>query len=479
MKELKMYINGKFVESRSGKWIDVLNPSTEVVTSRQPEGTIEDVDEALDAARAAQREWAKTPAIERAQYLQKIASGIRRRNDEFVEIIMREQGKTRQWASVEVSVTADYFDYMATFARSIEGEVIPSDRRGETIILTRRPIGVVAGILPWNFPFFLIARKAGASLIAGCTIVMKPSQLTPENCCTFAEVVEEAGLPAGVINIVTGKGSVVGHAMAASPKIDVVSVTGSVSAGQSIMAAASENITKVSLELGGKAPAIVFADADLEQAAQWILDSRIGNNGQICNNAERVYVQSSVKEEFTNILLAKMKAVKVGDPCLDDNVDMGPLVEARALESVIAKVEKAVAQGAKILCGGHRVGNKGYFYPATLLDNCTQDMDIIHEETFGPVLPIVPFDTTDQVIEWANDVEYGLASAVYTKDLDTAVRVSRELQFGETYINRENFEAMQGFHAGVKKSGIGGADGKHGIEEYLVTHVTYLDTHYE
>ncbi len=479
MKELKMYINGKFVESRSGKWIDVLNPSTEVVTSRQPEGTIEDVNEALDAARAAQKEWAKKPAIERAQYLQKIASGIRRRNDEFVEIIMREQGKTRQWASVEVSVTADYFDYMATFARSIEGEVIPSDRRGETIILTRRPIGVVAGILPWNFPFFLIARKAGASLIAGCTIVMKPSQLTPENCCTFAEVVEEAGLPAGVINIVTGKGSVVGHAMAASPKIDVVSVTGSVSAGQSIMAAASENITKVSLELGGKAPAIVFADADLEQAAQWILDSRIGNNGQICNNAERVYVQSSVKDEFTNILLAKMKAVKVGDPCLDDNVDMGPLVEARALESVIAKVEKAVAQGAKILCGGHRVGNKGYFYPATLLDNCTQDMDIIHEETFGPVLPIVPFDTTDQVIEWANDVEYGLASAVYTKDLDTAVRVSRELQFGETYINRENFEAMQGFHAGVKKSGIGGADGKHGIEEYLVTHVTYLDTHYE
>jgi len=479
MKELKMYINGKFVESRSGKRIDVLNPSTEEVTSRQPEGTIEDVNEALDAARAAQKEWAKKPAIERAQYLQKIASGIRRRNDEFVEIIMREQGKTRQWASVEVSVTADYFDYMATFARSIEGEVIPSDRRGETIILTRRPIGVVAGILPWNFPFFLIARKAGASLIAGCTIVMKPSQLTPENCCTFAEVVEEAGLPAGVINIVTGKGSVVGHAMAASPKIDVVSVTGSVSAGQSIMAAASENITKVSLELGGKAPAIVFADADLEQAAQWILDSRIGNNGQICNNAERVYVQSSVKDEFTNILLAKMKAVKVGDPCLDDNVDMGPLVEARALESVIAKVEKAVAQGAKILCGGHRVGNKGYFYPATLLDNCTQDMDIIHEETFGPVLPIVPFDTTDQVIEWANDVEYGLASAVYTKDLDTAVRVSRELQFGETYINRENFEAMQGFHAGVKKSGIGGADGKHGIEEYLVTHVTYLDTHYE
>jgi len=476
MKDLKMYINGRFVEARSGRWIDVLNPSTEEVVSRQPEGTIEDVDEALDAARKAQKAWAALPAIERAKYINRLADGVRKRRDSFIDIIMREQGKTRTWATVEVDVTADYFDYMASFARQIEGEVIPSDRKGETIILTRRPIGVVAGILPWNFPFFLIARKAGASLIAGCTIVLKPSQLTPENCCEFAHVVEESGLPAGVINIVTGKGSVVGNAMAESAKTDIVSVTGSVSAGQSIMAAASQNITKVSLELGGKAPAIVFADADIEKAAQWIVDSRIGNNGQICNNAERVYVHRSVKDKFTEILVSKMKAVKVGDPCKDDTVDMGPLVEKKALESVTAKVEHAIAQGATVLCGGKPLGGKGYFYPATVLGNCTQDMDIVHEETFGPVLPIVEFDNIDQVIAWANDVEYGLASAVYTKDIDTAARVCRELEFGETYINRENFEAIQGFHAGVKKSGIGGADGKHGIEEYLVTHVTYLAT---
>ncbi|MCH3981386.1 MAG: aldehyde dehydrogenase [Prevotella sp.] len=479
MKDLKMYINGKFVESRSGKWINVLNPSTEEVISRQPEGTIEDVEEALDAARAAQKKWAATPAIERAVYLQKIAAGIRKRKDEFVDIIMREQGKTLAWATTEVEATQAYFDYMASFARHIEGEVIPSDRPNETIILTKRPIGVVAGILPWNFPFFLIARKAGASLIAGCTIVIKPSQLTPENCTTFAEICDEVNLPAGVINIVTGKGSVVGNHMAGSPKVDIVSVTGSVSAGESIMAAAAKNITKVSLELGGKAPAIVFPDADLEAAAQWIIDSRIGNNGQICNNAERVYVHQSIKEEFTKILLRKFEAVKVGDPCADPTVDMGPLVEQRALESVTAKVENAIQQGAKVLCGGHRVGDKGYFYAATLLDNCTQDMDIIHQETFGPVLPIVTFEDTTQVIQWANDVEYGLASSVFTKDLDTATRVCRELEFGETYINREHFEAMQGFHAGVKKSGIGGADGRHGVDEYLVTHVTYLDTHYD
>ena len=476
MKDLKMYINGKFVESRSGKWIDVLNPSTEEVISRQPEGTIEDVNEALDAAKAAQPAWAALPAIQRAAYLNKIATGIRNRREEFIDIIMREQGKTLTWATVEVDVTADYFDYMATFARHIEGEIIPSDRPGEIIMLNKRPIGVVAGILPWNFPFFLIARKAGAALIAGCTIVIKPSQITPENCTEFAKILDEVALPAGVINIVTGKGSVIGNEMAGSTKVDIVSVTGSVGAGEQIMRAASKNITKVSLELGGKAPAIVFPDADLEATAQWVIDSRIGNNGQICNNAERLYVHKSIKEEFTQLLLKKFEAVKVGDPCQDHSVDMGPLVEQRALESVEAKVAKAISQGAKVLCGGHRVGEKGYFYAATLLDNCTQDMDIIHEETFGPVLPIVEFEDTDQVIAWANDVEYGLASSVFTKDIDTAAKVTRGLQFGETYINREHFEAMQGFHAGVKKSGIGGADGKHGVEEYLRTHVTYLQT---
>ena len=473
MKDLKMYINGKFVESSSGKWINVLNPSTEEVISRQPDGIVEDVNAALDAAKAAQKEWAKTPACERAEYLKKMANGIRARENDFVEIIMREQGKTRNWASIEVGATIAYFDYMATFARHIEGEIIQSDNRGETIYLSKKPIGVVAGILPWNFPFFLIARKAGAALIAGCSIVLKPSQLTPENCTEFCKAVDETGLPAGLFNVVTGKGSVVGDAMARSPKIDCVSVTGSVGAGESIMKAAATNITKVSLELGGKAPVIVFPDADLELAAQAILDSRIGNNGQICNNAERLYIHKDVKKQLTELLLKKFEAVKVGDP-FSGEVDMGPLVEQRALESVEAKVANAIKQGAKVLCGGHRVGEKGYFYAATLLDNCTQDMDIIHEETFGPVLPIIEFDNIDQVLGWANDCEYGLASSVFTNNLNIAARCCAELEFGETYVNRFHFEAIQGFHAGVKKSGIGGADGKHGVEEYLSTHVTYF-----
>ncbi len=478
MKDLQMYINGRFCESRSGKWIEVLNPSTEEVVSRQPDGTLEDVQEAIDAAEAAQPAWAAIPAAERAVYLHKMADGIRANFDKFQEILVREQGKTQALAGVEVGVTATYFDYMAEFARRIEGEIIQSDNRGETMMLFKEPIGVAAGILPWNFPFFLIARKAGAALIAGCTIVLKPSQLTPENCTEFCKIVHETGLPAGVFNVVTGKGSLVGNAMASSPKVGIVSLTGSVGAGQKIMEAAAPNITKVSLELGGKAPAIVFPDADLELAAQAIFESRIGNNGQICNNAERLYVHKDVKEKLTALLLKKFQNVKVGNPAVMKDAEMGPLVEQRALESVTAKVENAIKQGAKVLCGGHRIGDKGYFYAPTLLDNVTQDFDIVHEETFGPVLPIIEFEDIDTVIKWANDVEYGLASSVFTKSIDIATRICRELKFGETYINRWHFEAIQGFHAGVKKSGIGGADGKHGVEEYLTTHVVYLQTHY-
>lgn len=476
MKELKMFIDGRFVESRSKKWIDVLNPATEEVISKQPEGTVEDAKDAIDAAEAAQKDWERKPAVERGIYLHKIADGIRKREKEFTDIIVREGGKTQGLANVEAKVTADYFDYTAEWARRYEGEIIQSDRPHENIFLFKCPLGVVTGILPWNFPFFLIARKAAPALVTGNCIVLKPSQLTPENACLFAEVVAEAGLPKGVFNLVTGKGSVIGHELAGNPKVAMVSLTGSVSAGQSTMEAASKNITKVSLELGGKAPAIVCEDADLDLAVNCIKASRIINTGQVCNCAERVYVQKSVKDAFVKKMLAAFKEVKVGDPSKIQDLDMGPLIEANALKSVQGKVDKAIAQGAELLCGGHRIGDKGYFFEPTILDNCKHEMDICHEETFGPVLPIVEFDTDDQAIEYANDCEYGLTSSVYTSNLNRAMKMIRRIKFGETYINRENFEGMQGFHAGWRKSGIGGADGKHGLEEYLQTRMIYIET---
>ena len=476
MKNLKMFINGKFVENTSDKWIDVLNPSTEEVISRMPAGTAEDASKAIDAAEKAQPEWEKLPAVERGKYLKKIANGIRKREAELTDIIVREGGKTQGLANVEVLFTADYMDYMAEWARRYEGEIIQSDRPKENIFLFKKPIGVTTGILPWNFPFFLIARKAAPSLVTGNTIVVKPSQLTPENAYVFAQIVEESGLPAGVFNLVTGKGSIVGNELAANPKVGMVSLTGSVAAGQQIMVAAAPNITKVSLELGGKAPAIVMDDADIDLAVKSIIASRVINTGQVCNCCERVYVHKNVKDEFLQKVIAGMKKVLTGDPCKEKNLDMGPLIDANSLKSVQEKVEKAVLQGAKIACGGNRIGNKGYFFEPTVLTDVKHTMDIAHEETFGPVLPIIEFTDINQAIEWANDCEYGLTSSLYTQNLNTALKVIRSLKFGETYINRENFEAMQGFHAGWRKSGIGGADGKHGLEEYLQTHVVYVET---
>ena len=476
MSTLKMYINGEFVESKSGNTFEVFNPATEEVIAVVTKGTAEDARAAIDYAEQAQLAWEKLPAIERAGYLRKIASGIRERSEEIARTISAEMGKVLPLARVEVNFTADYMDYMAGWARRYEGEIIPSDRPHENIFLFKRPIGVTTGILPWNFPFFLVARKAAPALITGNTIVIKPSQLTPENAYVFAQIVEEAGLPAGVFNLVNGRGSVIGHELSANPKVGMVSLTGSVGAGQQTMAAAAPNITKVSLELGGKAPAIVMKDADVDLAVKSIIASRVINTGQVCNCAERVYVDKAIKETFMEKLVAGMKQVKVGNPNEVADLDMGPLIEASALESMEKKVERAIQQGARLLCGGHRIGTKGYFFEPTVLDCVTQKMDIIQEETFGPILPVVEYSDINDAIAWANDCEYGLTSSVYTQNLDNAFKVMRSLKFGETYINRENFEAMQGFHAGWRKSGIGGADGKHGLEEYLQTQVVYLET---
>lgn len=478
MQQLSMYIDGQFTQGNATTYRDVLNPSTEEVIAKEPLGTISDVEHAVSAAKKAQGAWERTPAYLRGDYLRKIAQGIRERAQEIADVIVKEGGKTKDLAKIEVLFTADYLDYQAEWARRYEGEIIQSDRPNENILLFKRPLGVVAGILPWNFPFFLIARKMGPALITGNTIVVKPSSITPINCHIFAEIVDSVGLPKGVFNVVNGAGSELGNALASHPDVNMISLTGSVAAGEAVMTAAAKNITKVSLELGGKAPAIVLKDADLDLAAKAITASRIGNTGQICNCAERVYVHESIYDEFLKKITHEFSQVKFGNPALfnEGELHMGPLVEKRAQESVEAKVSLAVSQGAKVEIGGKASGDKGYFFEPTILSNVQQSMTIMHEETFGPVLPIAKFVELDEVIAMANDCEFGLTSSLYGKNINDLLYITRRLEFGETYINRENFEAMQGFHAGWKKSGIGGADGKHGLEEFLQTQVVYLET---
>ena len=475
MRNYDNFVNGKFVPSSGTGRIEVANPSTGQIICTVPDSNQADTEAAILAAEAAQSGWAKRPAIERAKALRAIAAKIREHVEPLARVIAEEQGKVLGLARVEVAFTADYMDYMAEWARRIEGEILESDRPGETIFLFRQPIGVIGGILPWNFPFFLIARKVAPALVTGNTIVIKPSRETPHNAVKFCELVAETDLPPGVINIVHGRGSTVGMALATSPRIGLISVTGSVETGSAIMAAAAPNITKVNLELGGKAPAIVMADADMGLAVEAVKASRIINSGQVCNCAERVYVERRVADEFTDKLTAAMKAARFGDPLADESVDYGPLINQAAFRKVDALVRGAVAAGATITTGGGRgPGEGGWFYQPTVLAGCRQEMEIIRQEIFGPAIPVVTFDELDEAIACANDSDFGLTSSIYTRDLDVAMRACREIRFGETYINRENFEAMQGFHAGWRKSGIGGADGKHGLYECTQTHVVYI-----
>jgi len=473
----KQMIGGRWVASSSPATIDVEDPSTGAVIGRVPEGTAADAHAALVAAKAAQPAWAATGAATRGEALKAMARVIRANRVELAELLAKEQNKVAGLAQVEIDFTADYFDYYAGWARIYEGEIINSDDPNEHVYLHKIPLGVSVGICPWNFPVFVMARKLAPALVTGNAVVVKTSEVTPLTCARLARLWLEADdpalPPAGTYSVITGLGPTVGQALVSSPLADIVSMTGSVATGKAIMKACAEHMTKVSLELGGKAPAIVCKDADLDLAVKGVLASRITFSGQVCNCAERVYVHESVADAFTTKLVNAMKAVKVGAPA-DEGVDCCGLVNRMQVDKVTGMVDRAVAAGATVLCGGAPLPGPGYKFAPTVLTNCKQDSEIVQEEVFGPVLPILTFKTMDEAFALACDTKFGLTSSIYTTNVDIAERAKTELRFGETYVNRENFEAIQGFHAGMRQSGVGGADGKHGLEEYLASHVVYV-----
>jgi lactaldehyde dehydrogenase/glycolaldehyde dehydrogenase len=477
MKEYQLFIDGAWKKTASGKVSEVLSPATGEVVATVQEGSVEDANHALEAADRAQKEWKKLPARTRAEYLYKLANEIKANSEHLAQLLVKEQGKLLKVARFEVAVTASFIEYACEGARRIEGDIIPSDNPDEQIWIQKIPRGVVVAITAWNFPLALAGRKLGPALVAGNAIVIKPTGETPLATLELGYLAEKVGIPKGVINIITGPGRSMGSALVQNPITKMVTMTGSTPVGQQIAKMAADNLIHVQLELGGKAPFIVFEDADLEAAAEAALHSRFDNCGQVCTCNERMYVHEKVYDAFMKIFMPKVAALKVGDPMLEDT-DMGPKVNANELKHMEHLVAVSLKEGATLAHGGKRPAGaefeKGNWFEPTILTDVTQDMTIVHEESFGPILPVLKFSSFDQVVGYANDCEYGLAAMVFTNDMNTIMKCNNELEYGEIYVNRGHGEQHQGFHNGYKLSGTGGEDGKYGFEQYMDKKTFYV-----
>ncbi|GAB2884648.1 aldehyde dehydrogenase [Paraburkholderia jirisanensis] len=471
MRSDRNFIDGQFIPS-DGERIAVFNPATEDLIGHVSAATAADVSKAIAAATTAQRAWRKLPAADRATHLNRFADALVERSAQIGAALAAESGKSLADASSEAVYAAEILRYHAQWARRIEGEVIPSDSPNENLLLMREPIGVVACLIPFNYPVYTLLRKIAPALIAGNAVVVRPSNNTPCSAFEVARAVEQAALPNGLVNILA-----MDHDTAAvlctHPSIGMITLTGSVNAGRKVLDYCKQNIAKPSLELGGKTPAIIEADADLEAAASAIVRSKTTHCGQLCTAVERVYVQQDVHDRFLALLKEKMAAVQFGDRT-GDATRMGPLVNAQARDTVHKMVERAKAEGARVETGGFLPAGNGHFYPPTLLSHCRQDMEIVREEVFGPVLPVISYNTLDEALQMANDHQFGLSSVLYTERYRSALRAANEIEAGELYVNRTPADPYQGFHAGWKRSGLGGDDGKHGMLEFTQTRLVVM-----
>ncbi len=476
MKKYKLFINGKWQDSKSTVKDKIINPTTETVVGTVIKATPQDAVKALKAAEKAQLKWRKIPARQRADILRAFTAEIRKNKTQLAKLITAEQGKLYKVAQFEVEVTCTFIEYACEWARQIEGDIVQSDNPDEQIWINKVPRGVVVAITAWNFPLALAGRKIGPALVAGNTMVLKPTPEAPLSTLSLCDLAKKAGIPDGVLNMVTGDVEV-GKALVESPMTKMVSMTGSTPTGQAIFRSAATNLTHVQLELGGKAPCIVFDDADLDVAVAGALHSRFDNCGQVCTCNERMYVHEDIYDAFMKKFRKAVKALKMGDP-MKLSTDIGPLTTSAGVELLEQLIADSKGKGAKIRIGGKRpqgkLYEKGNWFEPTILENVTQDMPIVHQEIFGPVLPVLKFKTFDQVMAFANDSDYGLAAMVFTKDMNKIMRLSQELEFGEIYINRGHGEQHQGFHNGLKLSGTGGEDGKYGFEQYLEKKTSYV-----
>ncbi|SCT97325.1 aldehyde dehydrogenase [Staphylococcus xylosus] len=362
---------------------------------------------------------------------------------------------------------------MTSLSMNNKGEVLQNTRKNETILLTKKPIGVTAGIVPWNAPIMVLMRKVIPAIITGCSVIIKPSEATSLITLKIAELIRDSTIPAGLVQILPGTGETVGTQLAQHPDIQLISLTGSMRAGKSVYAESANTVKKVNLELGGNAPVLVTPNANLDKAVDYIVTARINNAGQVCTCPERIFVHEDVHEDFVNKLKASMEQLTVGDP-FDEQTDYGAIINQQQLDSIDEKVQNAIKNGATLITGGHKIESSGFFYEPTILDNVNVEDDAFKNEIFGPVLPIVTYQDFDTAIAQANDTNAGLSSYIFSENLKEIMLATEKLKFGEVYANCEAEEVVNGFHAGWRESGIGGADGVHGLEEYYNTTVSYI-----
>lgn len=476
-KQQKMFIGGQWVEGSQGQTCDVLEASTGELLTQIPEGTEVDVNVAVTAARHQfdEGEWSRLKPLERERLLHKLVDLLEEHAEEFAQIESVDMGKSLNDArEVDIQGTIDTLRYFAGWSSKISGRTAEPSLPGDYVAYTRKEaVGVIGMIIPWNFPLQTMAWKLGAALAVGCTVVVKPAELTSLSALRFAELVKEAGIPDGVLNIVTGRGSVVGAAISTHPAIDKVTFTGSTPVGLTVGRAALEDMKHVTLELGGKSPVMVFDDVDLRKTAEAVANGIFFNSGQVCDAGSRAYVHHSVYDQFLSELAAYTRELKMA-PGLDPDCFISPMVSQKQQETVIAYIESAKEEGARLVCGGDKGEGTGFFVEPTIFADCRNDMQAVREEIFGPVLTVAPFESEEEVVALANDSIYGLAAAIYSNDLNRVHRLIPKLKAGSVYVNAHSTIDPAMPFGGYKQSGIGKDLGAEQLEYFLETKAVWL-----
>jgi len=460
------YINGKWADADSGKTIDVINPATDEVLGTVPNMGAAETRRAIEAANAAWPAWRKKTAKERANILRKWFNLMIENQDDLAVLMTAEQGKPLAEAKGEIVYGASFVEWFAEEAKRVYGDTIPQHQADKRIVVIKQPIGVVAAITPWNFPNAMITRKCAPALAAGCPVVIKPASMTPFSATALAELAHRAGIPAGILNVVTGSASAIGGEMSSSPIVRKLSFTGSTEIGKLLMQQCASTVKKVSMELGGNAPFIVFEDADLDAAVEGAIASKYRNTGQTCVCANRLLIQDGVYDKFADKLKTTVGKLKVGDG-LKGETQQGPLIDMKAVEKVEEHIADAVKKGATVIMGGKRSTLGHSFFEPTILANVTPQMAVAREETFGPVAPLFRFKTEEDAVRLANDTEFGLASYFYSRDIGRVWRVAEALESGIVGINTGIISTEVAPFGGVKESGVGREGSKYGIDDFL------------